>query len=92
MLAIDTVLGNIRSKLFTRYKLCRNTEVSLFSLCLFSFFQTRFDYINRKCIYDAEFFLPFNIQVNNIVLLHNGGFCNACITKRCLHNLQMSYL
>jgi hypothetical protein len=19
-------------------------------------------------------------------MLHNGGFCNGCITKRCLHN------
>jgi hypothetical protein len=23
------------------------------------------------------------------VLLHNGGFCNDCITKRCLHNLTV---
>jgi hypothetical protein len=22
----------------------------------------------------------------HMVLLHNGGFCNGCITKRCLHN------
>jgi hypothetical protein len=22
-----------------------------------------------------------------MVLLHNGGFCNDCITKRCLYNL-----
>jgi hypothetical protein len=31
-------------------------------------------------------------QVKKKVLLHNGGFCNGFITKRCLHNLtNMSY-
>ncbi len=27
--------------------------------------------------------VPSPYKVKTIVLLHNGGFCNACITKRC---------
>jgi hypothetical protein len=38
-----------------------------------------------KCRYFSRNYLSDKMNTDKLVLLQNGGFCNNCIPKRCLH-------